>query len=110
MIKAVKTVLPFLSFEVLIHSYLVKTSMTHNKYLRFLILEDNDPSSAKSAAQILSLNLAKTFFLTTGLCSSRASCSFTLTPYIIKKLTDHTWQYSFDFQQFPRVCLLKSYL
>ena len=47
--------------------------MTHNKYLTFLFLEDNDPISAKSAAQIFSFNLAKTFlilsFLITGLCS-----------------------------------------
>ena len=58
--------------------------MTHNKYLTFLFFEDNDPISAKSAAQILSLNLAYTFlllnFLITGLCSSSASCSFTLIP------------------------------
>ena len=32
--------------------------MTHNKYLTFLFLEENDPTSAKSAAQILSLNPA----------------------------------------------------
>ena len=31
--------------------------MTLNKYLTFF-LEDNDPISAKSAAQLLSLNLA----------------------------------------------------
>ena len=52
--------------------------MTHNKYLTFLFLEHNDPISAKSAAQILSLNLASTFlllnFLVTGLCNSSASC------------------------------------
>ena len=36
----------------------MKTSMIHNKYLTFLLLEDNDPISAKSATQILSLNLA----------------------------------------------------
>ena len=36
----------------------MKTSMTHNKYLTFLFLKDNDPISAKSVAQILSLNLA----------------------------------------------------
>ena len=40
-----------------------KISITHNKYLAFRFLEDNDPISAKSAAQILSLNLAKTFLL-----------------------------------------------
>ena len=30
----------------------MKTSMTHTKYLTFLFLEDNDPVSAKSAAQV----------------------------------------------------------
>ena len=34
--------------------------MVCNKYLTFLFLEDNDPISAKSAAQLLSLNLAQT--------------------------------------------------
>ena len=62
----------------------MKTSMTHNKYLTFLFLEDNDSISAKSAAQILSLNLAYTFlllnFLIAGLRNSSASCSFTLIP------------------------------
>ena len=37
--------------------------MKRNKYLTFLFLDDNSPISAKSAAQILSLNLAKTFLL-----------------------------------------------
>ena len=37
---------------------LTKTSITRNKYLTSPFLEDNDPISAKSAAQILSLNLA----------------------------------------------------
>ena len=37
--------------------------MTHNEYLTFLFLEDNDSISAKSAAQILSLNLAYTILL-----------------------------------------------
>ena len=71
--------------------------MSHNKYLTFLFFEDNDHISAKSAAQILSLNLAKTFlvwnFLIIGLCNSSASCSFTLTPgpvFLLKKLIDHT--------------------
>ena len=58
--------------------------MTHNKYLTFLFLEDNDSISAKSAAQILSLNLAYIFlllnFLIAGLRNSSASCSFTLIP------------------------------
>ena len=58
--------------------------MAHNKYLTFLFLEDNDPILAKSAAQVLSWNLAKTFpllnFLITGLCNSSGGCSFTLHP------------------------------
>ena len=68
----------------LTHMYLVKRSLTHNKYLTILFLEDNDSISAKYAAQILSLNLAQTFlhlnFLVTGLYSSSASYSFTLAP------------------------------
>ena len=44
--------------------------MIHNKYLTFLFFEDNDPISAKSAAQKLLLNLAWIFrllnFLITG--------------------------------------------
>ena len=58
--------------------------MTHKKYLTFLFLENNDLISAESTAQILYLNLAKTFllfiFFITGLCNSSAICSFTLTP------------------------------
>ena len=41
----------------------MKTSMTHNKHLILSFLEDNDPISAKSAAQILSLKLAQSFLL-----------------------------------------------
>ena len=56
--------------------------MTHNKYLPFLFLEENDSTLVKSAAQILSLNLTYTFlllnFLITGLYNSLASYSFTL--------------------------------
>ena len=56
--------------------------MTHNEYLTFLFLEDNDSISAKSAAQILSSNLAYTFllldFLITGFCNSLGSGLFTL--------------------------------
>ena len=48
----------FLSFKGLTHAYLVKTSVTHDKYLTFFFFEDNHSISAKSAAQILSLNLA----------------------------------------------------
>ena len=56
--KTLRTVLPFLSFKGLAYAYLVKTSITHNKYQIFLFFEDNDHISAKSAAKILSLNLA----------------------------------------------------
>ena len=59
--KSLRTVLPFLTFKGLTHAYLVKTSLVHNKYSTFSFFEDNDPISAKSAAQILSLNLAETF-------------------------------------------------
>ena len=56
--------------------------MTYNKYLTLFLFQDNDPISAKSDAQILSLNLAETFlflnYLSAGLCNSSASCSFTL--------------------------------
>ena len=57
--------------------------MIHYKYLIFLFFEDNDPISAKYAAQIFSSNLALTFlllnfFLITGLCNSSASCSYTV--------------------------------
>ena len=71
--------------------------MTKYKYLTFLLLEDNDAISAKSAAQIFSLNLAWTFllldFLITSLSNSSASCSFTLTLNSVlfnKKLLDYT--------------------
>ena len=58
LIIALRTVLPFLSFKGLTYAYLVKTPMTHNKYLTLLFFENNDSISAKSAAQILSLNFA----------------------------------------------------
>ena len=54
LIKAFRTVLPFLSFSGLTDAYLVKTSVKHNTHFIFLFYEDNDPISAKSAAQILS--------------------------------------------------------
>ena len=80
-------VLPILSFKGLAHAYLMKRYMTCNKYLTFRLLEDNDPISAKSAAQTLSLNLTKTFhllnFLITGICKSSASSSFKLTPTFV---------------------------
>ena len=55
--KAFRTVLPCLSFKSLSHAYLKKTSMTYNKYLTLLFSEENDSISAKSAVQILSLNI-----------------------------------------------------
>ena len=58
-----KNCFAFLCFKDLTHAYLVKTSITHNKYLQAQLKEDNDPISAKSAAQILPLNLALTFLL-----------------------------------------------
>ena len=77
----------------LIHAYSVKASMTHNEYLTAQFLEDNDPISAKSGAQILSLNFEYSFFLffffsfffflnflITGLRNSRASTSFAVVP------------------------------
>ena len=58
--------------------------MKHNKYLTFVFLEDNDSIRAKSAAQILYLNLVWTFlllnFLIPVLCNYSASSSVTLTP------------------------------
>ena len=57
-VLGLRTVLPFLSFKGLTHTYLVKTSMTHNKYLTLLFFEENDSISAKSATQRLPLNLA----------------------------------------------------
>ena len=50
--KALRTVLPFLSFKGLIHAYLVKTSMTY-EYLTVLFFEGSDPISAKSASQTI---------------------------------------------------------
>ena len=50
-----KTVFCFLSFKGLTYTYLVKTCMTHNRYLTFLFFQDNYSISAKSAAQVLSL-------------------------------------------------------
>ena len=94
--------------------------MTHNPYLTFLFLEDNDTTSAKSTAQVLSLNLGYVFLLlnfsVTGLCNSLASCSVTLIlfsyqktyrPYLIMLFHIH---HMYSFQQFHKLHLLKSYL
>ena len=68
--------------------------MAHTKYLRPRLQEDNF-FSAKSAAQILSLNLPSTFllliFLITGLPYSPARSLFTPAPDPFKNLIDHTY-------------------
>ena len=46
--------------------------MAHNKYLTIWFLEDEGPISAKSTAQILSLNLTHTFFPLNFLITSLA--------------------------------------
>ena len=84
LIKAFRAVLPFLSYKGLTHAYLVKATIKNNKYVTFLFFEDNVSISAKSAAKILSLNLAKAFlflnFLVTGLSNSSVRCLFILAP------------------------------
>ena len=57
-VKAFRIILFSLTFKDLIHACLVKTSITHDKSLTFLLLEDNDHILAKSTAQKMSLNLA----------------------------------------------------
>ena len=58
--KPVKAVLAFLSFKSLNQTNL-KTYVTHNKYLTYWFLEDNDQLSFNFAGQILSFNMAYTF-------------------------------------------------
>ena len=71
--KALRTVLPILSFKSLTHAYLVKTSMTPSKCLICC------PNIVfKSHMDFLLLN-----FLYTDLCNSSASCSFTRTPDLV---------------------------
>ena len=97
MIKLLRIVLPFLSFKGLTHPYLVKKPITHDKYLTFLFFEANDSISAKSAAQILSLDLTKTFlflnffnywfmhfFSYLFIYTESRSC------FLFRKLKDHT--------------------
>ena len=48
--KTLRTVLTFLYLKGLTYAYLVKIPMTHNEYLTFLFLEDNDSIPAKPAA------------------------------------------------------------
>ena len=50
--KPLKIVLAFSSFTGLTQAYLVKISIAHNNYSIPRFLEDNDPTSAESAAQI----------------------------------------------------------
>ena len=56
-IKPQRTVLFGFFFNCLTQVYLVKTTVSHNKYLTLQFLEDDDHISGKSTAQILSLNL-----------------------------------------------------
>ena len=51
--KPLKIVLAFSSFTGLTQAYLVKTSIAHNNYSTPRFLEDSDPTSAESAAQIV---------------------------------------------------------
>ena len=77
--KSIKDCFTFFIFQRINPSIFCKTSITHNKYLTFSFLKDNDPIAAKSAAQILPLNLAQTplllSFLVTGLCHYSAGFS-----------------------------------
>ena len=50
--ESIKNCFAFLSFIGWNHAYLVKKSMTHNKYLTFSLCLDNDSISAKTAPQI----------------------------------------------------------
>ena len=73
---SINTLRTVLSFKGLTHVYVVKTSMTLNKYLTtFLLFEKKDFISAKPAAQILSSSLVYTlyelFLVTTGLWTLR---------------------------------------
>ena len=80
-IKPSKTVLALLPFKGFTRAYLVKTYMTHNKYLTSQFLEEIDPILAKYAVQFLSLNVAYTLlllkFLIIGLWNCWANNSFT---------------------------------
>ena len=81
--KPLRTVLAFLSTKGWTQAHLVRTSITHNNYWTPWLKEDNDPISAKYAAQILFLNLEYTFllliFLIFALWNSWASISFRFT-------------------------------
>ena len=57
-----RTVLVFSSIKGLTHAYLVKTSLAHKKYVTRRFLKDNNPTSGKSAAPTLYLNIEYTSF------------------------------------------------
>ena len=69
--NALTILIPFLSFKGTTQAYLLKISITHNKYLIPLLYLLNNSISAKSAPQILSLNVEYTLlfsnFLIIGL-------------------------------------------
>ena len=87
--KALKIVIPFLSFKGITHAYLLKISITHNKRripISNLLI---NCISATSAQQILCIKDEYTFlfsnFLKIGLCNSSANplldiISFLITP------------------------------
>ena len=69
--NALTILIPFLSFKGTTQAYLLKISITHNKNLIPLLYLLNNCVSAKSASQILSLNVKYTLlfpnFLIIGL-------------------------------------------
>ena len=62
-VKSWTTVSAFLSFKGLTHAYLMKTSITHNKYLALHLIEDNDLISFHNSDARTPSNLVQTFLL-----------------------------------------------
>lgn len=85
--NACDTDLPLLSFNITIHPYFEKTSITHSKYLKPLLYLLKACISTKSAAHILSRPLTSTFLLrkcfVTGLCNSSASASVNFISFLL---------------------------
>ena len=80
--------MPFLSFKGIIQAYLLKTSITHNKNLNPLLNLPINWISAKSAPQILSLNLEQTVLFKKNLIIglSNSSANFSLLTCILTPL------------------------
>ena len=72
--KALKIVIPFLSFKGITHAYLLKISITHNKKQIPLLNLLINCISAISAPQILSLNYEHTFLFSNFLIIASANC------------------------------------